>query len=158
MHIDMRTHWKKAFNPNFLGAWSIDEGKDLVAKIESTAQEELTNQDGKKEMCLIVNLSGQKPMVCNKTNAKTIAIVCGSPYLEDWPGNSIQLYVEQVRAFGETVPALRVRPIRPTGKKAISPERFIKMQEAVKAGKFDKTRALSEFALTAEQRKKIAAL
>jgi len=153
-----KTHWKKAFNPNFMGAWSIDEGKELVVTIEAAKKEELTNPDGKKEECLVLQLKGHKPMVCNKTNAKTIAIVTGSPYLEDWPGKSIQLYVEQVRAFGETVPALRVRPVRPSGKKKINAEQYKRMKSAVASGKLDKAQALNDYQLTESQHKEISAL
>lgn len=153
-----KTHWKKAFNPNYLGAWSLEEGKDMVVTIEAAKREELTNTDGKKEECLVLHLKGQKPMVCNKTNAKTIAIVAGSPYLEDWPGKSIQLYVEQVRAFGETVPALRVRPVRPNTKKKLNQDQYDRMKAAVKSGKIDKIRALNDYALTKSQHEEISAL
>lgn len=153
-----KTHWKKAFNPNYLGAWSLEEGKDMVVTIEAAKREELTNTDGKKEECLVLYLKGQKPMVCNKTNAKTISIVTGSPYLEDWPGKSIQLYVEQVRAFGETVPALRVRPVRPNTKKKLNAEQYKRMKAAVQKGNIDKTRALSDYALTSAQHAEISAL
>jgi len=154
----MKTHWKKAFNPNYIGAWSIEEGQDLIVQIEKAQQEELTNQDGKKENCLVVHLKGQKPMVCNKTNAKTIQIVTGSPYIEDWAGKSIQLYVEQVRAFGEIVPALRVRPVRPSEKKKLTPEQYQRMKSAIESGKLDKVQALSTYHLSQTQQKEIRAL
>lgn len=153
-----KTHWKKAFNPNYIGAWSLDENKDLIVTIKSAGKEPVMGSDGKEEECLVIHLEGQKPMICNKTNAKTISIVAGSPYLEEWAGKKIQLFVTPVRAFGETVPALRVRPVRPAEKKAITKDRFTKMVDAIKKKQFDKVRALADFALTEEQRKTISAL
>lgn len=153
-----KTHWKKAFNPNYIGAWTLEEGKDMVVTIAAAKKEELTNVDGKKEECLVLHLVGQKPMVCNKTNAKTISIVTGSPYLEEWAGKSIQLYVEQVRAFGETVPALRVRPVRPAEKKKLNADQYKRMVAAVAAKNLDKAQALSTYQLTEAQRKEISAL
>jgi len=40
--------------------------------------------------------------------------VAGSPYFEDWPGVKIQLYIEHgIKAFGDVVSAVRVRPRKP---------------------------------------------
>lgn len=153
-----KTHWKKAFNPNYIGAWSLEDGQDLTVTIESAGQEQLTNPDGKKEDCLVVKLKGQLPMVCNKTNAKTIQIVTGSPYLEDWAGKQIILYVEQVRAFGETVPAIRVRPVRPSGKRKLNKQQYERMKKAVADGKLDKVQALNDYQLTKPQHEEISAL
>ena len=67
--------------------------------------------DGKKEECMVVRFreSGVKPLVLNATNAKTIEKLYKTPYIEQWNGRKIQLYVEMVKAFGETVEALRIR-------------------------------------------------
>ena len=38
----------------------------------------------------------------------------GSGYMEDWPGVAVQLYIEHgIKAFGEVVSAVRVRPFKP---------------------------------------------
>ena len=38
----------------------------------------------------------------------------GSPYFEDWKGVKLQLYIDpNVKAFGEVVAAVRVRPFKP---------------------------------------------
>lgn len=34
-----KTHWKKLTNPNYLGAYSIDDGKDIVLTIKNVANE-----------------------------------------------------------------------------------------------------------------------
>jgi len=105
-----KTHWKKLDNPEYLGAYSIEEGQDLVVTIEKVVREQIIGTGGKKEDCTVAYLKGQKPFIVNRTNAKMITKVVGSPYIEDWSGKSIKLYVSVIKAFGEdNVEALRVR-------------------------------------------------
>lgn len=110
-----KTHWKKLNNPDFLGAYAVDPGEDLIATIKSAAKETFTGTGGKKDEGIVIRFqeSDIKPMICNTTNAKAITKVVGSPYIEDWSGHKIALYVAEVSAFGETVDALRVRPYAP---------------------------------------------
>ena len=71
-------------------------------------------QSGRDESCMVIYFEElDKGMICNKTNAKTITSVHGSPYVEDWPGKKIILGTEKVSAFGETTDALRIRAIKP---------------------------------------------
>lgn len=58
-----------------------------------------------------------KPLVLNTTNNKTIAKVLKTPYVEQWTGKKIQLFVQpNVKAFGDVVDAVRVRPFLPVEK------------------------------------------
>lgn len=111
------THWRKLHNPDYLGAYSLEPGKDMVVTIVKTGNEMVVGADGKKEECMVMHLAGQKPMIVNSTNAKTITKVLGSPYIEDWKGGRIQLYATKVKAFGEVVEALRVRDFAPKPEK-----------------------------------------
>lgn len=108
-----KTHWKKLNNPDYLGAYAIEPGQDLVLTIKSAKEETYIGNAGKKEKGLIVQFENSKPMICNATNAKTISKVTGSPYVEDWTGHRIALFATEVSAFGDTVEALRVRPFAP---------------------------------------------
>jgi hypothetical protein len=104
------THWKKLTNPNYIGAHDLQPGQELKITIESVAQEMVKNMEGKDESCIVAKIKGaKKPMILNKTNCKLIAKVTESPYIEDWAGKSIIIYVAKVRAFGEMVEALRVK-------------------------------------------------
>ena len=47
-------------------------------------------------------------MVCNSTNAKQIAKLAGTPFIEEWAGKQIILTVQKVKAFGEQHDAIRV--------------------------------------------------
>lgn len=109
-----KTHWKKLNNPDYLGAYALNPGEDMILTIKSAGEETFTGTSGKKESGLLIHFKeAVKPMICNSTNAKTITKVAGSPYVEDWKDTRISLYSQEVSAFGETVDALRVRPYAP---------------------------------------------
>jgi hypothetical protein len=109
-----QTHWKKLYNPDYLGAYSLEPNKDMILTIGTVKNEMITSCDGKKEEQMVIRfLEKVKPMILNVTNAKTITKVYKTPYVEDWSGKKIQLYAEQVKAFGEVVEALRIRPTPP---------------------------------------------
>jgi len=112
----MKTHWKKLHNPDYIGAYTLMDGdvKELVVKIKSVKTKEVQSPDGKKEQCVVAELVGQKPMILNATNMKTLQKLSGSPYVEDWSGLAVTLYVAQVKAFGDVVDALRIRTTLPT--------------------------------------------
>jgi len=113
----MKTHWKKLENPDYIGAYSLDPGKDLTVTIEKVVREMITGTGGKKEECSVAYLTGQKPMILNRTNQKTIAKVLGTPYIEEWTGKQVTLYIAHIKAFGEdNVECLRVRPNAPAQK------------------------------------------
>lgn len=114
------THWKKLTNPDYLGAYALEPGKDLIVTIKSVANEIVTGADGKKETCSVMRFAENvKPMVLNVTNSKTIAKLLKTPYVEQWAGRKIQIYVESVKAFGEVVDALRIRSFLPVEKDLI---------------------------------------
>lgn len=109
-----KTHWKKLSNPNFLGVYSLEDGKDLVLTIKTVRQEEVMGADGKKEDCIVCYFSdADKPMILNSTNAKMIQKLIGTPFIEEWVGHKIQIGTEKVKAFGDVVEALRVRKFLP---------------------------------------------
>lgn len=108
------THWKKLTNPDYLGAYSLDDGKDIIATIDHVVQEKVTGTDGKTEECVVCYFKGGvKKMILNATNLKMITKLFGTPYIEQWSGKKIQIGIEKVRAFGDTVEALRVRKTLP---------------------------------------------
>lgn len=109
------THWKKLTNPDYLGAYSVmDAGQDLVLTIKSVTEELVTGADGKKEQCVVARfVEPEKPMILNKTNMKAIEKLYGTPFIEEWAGKKIQIYSARVKAFGDTVDALRIRPTIP---------------------------------------------
>lgn len=141
------THWKKLTNPDYLGAYSIEDGKDLILTIAYVRQEKVIGTDGKKEDCIVCHFSdkGAKPMILNVTNCKTISKLYGTPLIEEWAGKRIQIGIEKVKAFGDVVEALRVRAKRP-------PEPKGTVYECADCGKtitdFDKFSAVQIAAIT----------
>lgn len=115
------THWKKLTNPDYLGAYAIEPGQDLIVTIKSVANEVVVGADGKKETCSVMRFKENvKPLVLNATNSKTITKLLKTPYIEEWEGRKIQLYVEKnVKAFGDVVDAIRVRQFLPVEKELI---------------------------------------
>lgn len=107
------THWKKLTNPDYLGSYAFDPGEIKIVTIDHVAQEELIGQDGRASMCIVAHLQGEKPLVLNKTNCKAISKLLETPYIEEWAGHRIALGVQRVKAFGEDVDAVRVRPKLP---------------------------------------------
>lgn len=68
------------------------------------------------------------------------------------------LYVDHnVQMKGETTSGLRVRPVLPI-KPRIGDERFAKMVDAIKGGKYEKAMAYESFELSDEQKKTLASL
>lgn len=111
--MEKKTHWRKQDNPNYLGAYSLLDGenKDLTVTIEKIVTEEVKNERG-SESCRVAYLKGQKPMILNTTNSRTIEKIYGTPYIEDWAGKSITLYVAKIKAFGDEIECLRIRNIK----------------------------------------------
>ncbi len=114
------THWKKLTNPDYLGAYALQPGEELILTIKSVSNEVVTGTDGKKETCSVMRFEENvKPMVLNATNSKTITKLFKTPYIEEWIGKQIQIYAEKVKAFGEVVDALRIRSFIPVRKDLI---------------------------------------
>ena len=108
------THWKQLTNPDYLGAYSIEDGQDLILTIDYVREEKVTGPDGKKDDCVVCHFKEKvKPMILNSTNMKMITKLYSTPYVEEWQGRQIQVGIENVKAFGEFVEALRVRNFIP---------------------------------------------
>ncbi len=113
-----KTHWKKMTNPNYMGDYSIPQGQDLIATISHVAREKVVGVGGKSEMEVVAHFSdGNKPLILNKTNMKTITSIYKTPYIEDWKGRAIQIYYDPTVKFGrDTVGGLRIRNFVPEQK------------------------------------------
>lgn len=110
-----RNHWKKLTNPDYIGAYDFDEKEERTLTIKSVANETVTGPDGKKDTCIVIRWTEQqKPMICNNTNAKMISKVLGTPYIEEWIGKKVTLYVQSgIKAFGAVVDAIRIKDANP---------------------------------------------
>lgn len=111
----MKTHWKKLSNTKYMGSWDFEPDEEKVLTIAKVQQEEVTAPDGTVEMKRVITFAenGEKPFICNNTNAATISDVLNTPYMEDWNGKGIILVVQKVQAFGKLTDGIRVRPVKP---------------------------------------------
>jgi len=118
-----KTHWKKNFNYNYLGSYSLEENQEVTLTIFDVKKEVVKSTGGRKEDCTVAYFKEavggeKKPMILNKTNCKIIEKLYGTPYIEDWKGKQITIFVQDgIEAFGELVDALRVKQIIPVKKK-----------------------------------------
>lgn len=152
----MKTHYKQLMNPDYFGAYALPDGNDLTVTIKNVAREVVVSAGGKKEECTVCHLAGQKPLILNATNGKTIAKLYG-PYIEEWRGKQITLFASTTKFGGEVVECVRIRPAAPSAtpqRKTLSDERFEKAISAVKDGSYTLAQ-LEQFALTDEQQQRL---
>ena len=154
-----KTHWKISDNPNYLGAYSLlgNGDEQLTTIIEKVVSEKVKTAQG-EESCRVVYLKGSKPMILNTTNAKVIEKIHNSPFIEDWVGKSITIYVERIRAFGESMDALRIRAVKPKVELPVLKEGSAEWNNVVKGVKngFSVSDVKSKFKLSKELEKKLS--
>jgi len=109
----MKTHWRKLKDTNYLGSWDIVD-KELILTIADIQSKNVQSPDGKTEELPVMTFKEDyKPMILNATNFKAIQKAYNSPYVEDWIGKKIAIYITTVKAFGSVVDALRIKPSAP---------------------------------------------
>lgn len=146
------THYRKVFDSPYLS--SMDVVDPITLHIARVTQE-IDKTKKSKETFNTAYFAEQfirpgeklKPMILNATNSKMLAKITGSPFIEDWTGARITVYVEKGIKFGrDVVDGLRVMPA--AVRKAITPDNQ-KMWEAAKAaylrdGNLDKVLARAD--------------
>lgn len=153
--MDTKTHWKKLINPDYIGAYALQPDEDLVVTIDYVQREQVTGTGGKKEECTVAHLIGQKPLILNVTNSKSIAKLYGS-YIEDWSGKQVTLYASMTKLAGDMVECLRIRPNAPTKRKQPIPEtRLVNAIASIVKGDYTTEKLHAQFALTDEQTKRV---
>lgn len=105
MNMDVNT----VFSGDSLKAADL-QGREIPVIISQIEMKKFDN--GNK---LVLRFEGKKKtLVCNKTNAKRIASMYGSN-TDQWVGNEITLYTDQVEFQGDLVDAIRVKVIKKGG-------------------------------------------
>lgn len=106
------TDFRSLFDKEFLGSWDLGE-KDRIVVIERVEAKKIKGASGDEKRQPVVYFKGKKKgLVCNVTNAKTIAKLYGK-HVEKWAGKPVALYATRTLAFGEEVDCIRVRPEAP---------------------------------------------
>ena len=156
-----RTHWRKISNSNYLGSWDLEPNEKRIVTILAVAQEMLkANPQAEEQPCVVAEIKDSLPMVLNKTNLRAIEKALGSGIIEEWVGKQITIYSKKIKAFGETVDALRVEPVapKPKAKPKLTPDRFKSAIEAIKAKKITAEKVIEMHNLTTSQIKEIQEL
>jgi len=149
----MKTHWKQLVNPDYLGAYSLPDGNDMTIKIKQVVREIVKGLNGKSEECTVAHIEGNKPLILNRTNCKTIAKLYGSPFIEDWAGKSIKIYAAVTKLKGDDVECLRIRD-EVIEKPKVTTDQLQKAKQAIESGTITKEQAIDKlkksFSLTPE--------
>lgn len=128
---NLEAHYKSLQPHDYLGACDIEptkqdreNGVKITATIDTIKQEEVIDiskikEKNNKKICITCYFkeANLKPMILNKTNQTAIAKVSESPYVNDWAGVKITLYVKHnMKAFGKTTDGLRIQDYAPVDK------------------------------------------
>jgi len=109
-----KTHYKSFFNSTFLNDGDFDTERDTVCLIEKVIQVEDETRDGKHVFNAIKLKGYDKPMKAPKEVCKAVKKALNSPYVEDWQGNYVSVYIlKNLRAFGGDHDVPRIRPVAP---------------------------------------------
>jgi len=96
------------FDRDYLGAFELG-GKDVIVEITNVAAQELKVEgNAKKKSPVLTFRSATKKLVCNKTNAKTLAGLFGND-TRAWVGKKIALYPTTTKLGRDTVDCIRIR-------------------------------------------------
>lgn len=118
--MEQKTHWKtlSPLSSTYLGGHDLDDGnggyRKITPTIKSVSVKEVIGAKGRKTPETVIEWAENiKPFIVNKTNAKIIAKVLNTPYIEDWANHQIELHFDTTIKFGnETTGGIRVSPKR----------------------------------------------
>lgn len=132
----MLDSWEKVIDPNFINSELIGTvGAEKIVTINNIDWAECYDDQTKKKIQKqTVFFDECKPLVLNKTNAKTLKRLFSpnSDNPADCIGHKVILKVESIRAFGKTTDAIRIKeysetlceeckkPIQPMAGKSVS--------------------------------------
>lgn len=108
--------WRLVIQTDRLNAADL-QGRDVTVVIERVVQVEVEDmKDAKKKKTYFdVYFKGKKkPLLFKATNCKTMTKLTGTRITEKWVGVAITLFPTMVKAYGDVVEAIRVRPALPS--------------------------------------------
>lgn len=149
-----KTHWRKLKDTNYLGSWDVVDSQ-LILTIKELKTERVLSPDGKsEELPVMYWIEQYKPMIMNVTNLKAVEKATGSKFIEDWQGKKLAIYTTPVKAFGQTVDALRIKPNAPkTVKPNLEGPKYDSAVEKLKTGETTIETIEQYFTVTDAQKK-----
>ncbi len=158
-----KTHYRKAFDSPYLSSADIVEPTVLtVQRVTLEADRTKKTKDAFNTAWFVEKdlRPGEKlkPMILNATNSKTMKMLTGSAFIEDWQNVRVTIYVEPNVRFGkESVEGLRISPYAPE-KRALTPDNKRGWDNAKAAYKRDGNldQVLSRVDMSAEHQQQLA--
>ena len=87
------------------------QGRAATVTIETATVEEIRQQTGQKEARIVVAFAGKsKRLICNKTQALTLADLAKTEVFENWKGLVVTLEPSTTRSGQETINIRRATP------------------------------------------------
>lgn len=120
------THYRKVFDSPYLSSADVVEPVSLtISRVTQESDKSKKTKDVFNTVYFVELEIRQgeklKPMILNATNSKMLAKIAGSPFIEEWSGKRITVYVETGIKFGrDTVDGLRIRPA--AARSAVTPD------------------------------------
>lgn len=112
------TDYRTFFDKDYIGAWSLPDGKDVTVTITRVTGGQLTGVGGRKTRKPVIYMAGtEKGLALNATNSKTIASLYGN-HVEEWVGKRVTLFKTTTSFGSETMECVRIRPKVPPEKSA----------------------------------------
>jgi len=111
--------FRDAFPSKYLGHQDL-HGAPLVVTIGSVGFEDIgSGKDGERKIIVTFEETA-KPLICNKTNAVSIAELVGSDDIDRWPGQRVQLVTATTDFQGKRVKCVRIErpPVKPRARRA----------------------------------------
>lgn len=102
------------FDSRYLGAWHL-QGRDCTVTIAKITPGTIEGERGRKDKAPLIYFKGkEKPLVCNKTNMKSIKSLYGTLSAAALVGKQVTLYPTTTNRAGEVVDCIRIRPTKPS--------------------------------------------
>ena len=141
MTNETKTHFRKAFNSPYLSSADIVDSNELIIShviLEADKTKRTKDQFNTAYFTEKFLRDGEqlKPMILNATNSKEIRNITGSPFIDDWQGVRVVVYVDKNVKFGrETMEGLRIAKAK--SKPIISKSNAVLWNGAINAYKRD---------------------
>lgn len=149
---DPDTDVRSLQDKEYMGAWDIPSGRDVIATIvRVTKPREITGEGNKKNSKPVLFIEEfPKGIVLNATNLKTIGGMYGFK-VRDWIGKRVTLYVGKT-SFGSRhdIDCIRVRQQVPTETRQSAPRTAPRARPALNAQPIDVTADDEREAIEAE--------
>ncbi len=117
------THWKRMFNPEYMGVWCFEDlgVKEITATVKGVRRDvKIIGENGREDHKPVFDFAetGLLPLILNRTNCKKLEQETGTGIPEHWIGTKIVMKVKKDKCFGSLEDTVRIdRIIKPDAAK-----------------------------------------